>query len=128
MGDAAGIGPEIIMRALAHKDVYRQCRPLVVGDAARLRLAGATVQSALAVTAVTDPGAADFRPGAVDCMELGLVASGLAWGKVAGIAGDAAFRYIERAGALARADQVDAICTAPLNKEALQASGHNFPG
>src|SRR5262245_45017709 len=128
MGDAAGIGPEIIMRALAHKAVYRQCRPLVVGDAARLRLAGGTVQSALAVTAVADPGAAHFRPGTVDCVDLGLIPSGLAWGKVSGVAGDAAFRYIERAVAMALADQIDGICTAPLNKEALQAGGHNFPG
>jgi 4-phospho-D-threonate 3-dehydrogenase / 4-phospho-D-erythronate 3-dehydrogenase len=128
MGDAAGIGPEIIMRALAHPEVYRRCRPLVVGDAARLRLAGRAVASALAVKAVADPTTAQFTPGTVDCVDLGLIPSGLAWGKVSAIAGDAAFRYIERAVALALAHDIDAICTAPLNKEALHAGGHNFPG
>jgi 4-phospho-D-threonate 3-dehydrogenase / 4-phospho-D-erythronate 3-dehydrogenase len=128
MGDAAGIGPEIIMRALAHPELYRRCRPLVVGDAARLRLAGRAVASALTVKVVADPTTAQFMPGTVDCVDLGLIPSGLAWGKVSAIAGDAAFRYIERAVALALANDIDAICTAPLNKEALHAGGHNFPG
>ena len=128
MGDAAGIGPEIIMRALAHENVYRQCRPLVVGDAARLRLAGHAVASPLTVKALAEPDAAQFAPGTVDCLDLGLIPSGLAWGKVSAIAGNAAFRYVERAVALALAEKIDAICTAPLNKEALQAGGHNFPG
>ena len=50
MGDAAGIGPEIIMRALARAEVYDRCRPLVVGDAKRLRLAGAANASKLGVS------------------------------------------------------------------------------
>jgi hypothetical protein len=44
--------PEIVMRSLAHEDVYAWCRPLVVGDAQRLRQAGAMVQSKLALRAV----------------------------------------------------------------------------
>jgi 4-hydroxythreonine-4-phosphate dehydrogenase len=128
MGDAAGIGPEIIMRALAHADLYRRCRPFVVGDAGRLRLAGGTVGSTLSVLAVADPEAAHFRPGTVDCLDLGLIPADLPWGKVSPRAGDAAYRYVERAVALAMAKRVDAICTAPLNKEALHAGGHIFPG
>src|SRR5262245_23518310 len=128
MGDAAGIGPEIIMRAHAHADLYRRCRPVVVGDAGRLRLAGAAVGSDLAVKALDDPADARFTPGTVDCVDLGLIPEGLPWGKVSPIAGDAAYRYVERAVALALARRIDAICTAPLNKEALHAGGHIFPG
>ena len=128
MGDAAGIGPEIIMRALAHRDVYQRCRPLVVGDAARLRLAGRAVASTLAVEALSDPASARFALGRVDCVDLALIPSGLPWGEVSPIAGDAAFRFIERAVELALARRIDAICTAPLNKEALHAGGHRFPG
>jgi 4-hydroxythreonine-4-phosphate dehydrogenase len=128
MGDAAGIGPEIIMRALAHADLYRRCRPFVVGDAGRLRLAGGSVGSSLSVQAVAEPAQANFRPGTVDCVDLGLIPEGLPWGRVSPLAGDAAYRYIERAVALAMAKRVDAICTAPLNKEALHAGGHTFPG
>ena len=49
MGDAAGVGPEIIMKSLAHPEVYRQCRPLVIGDAKRLREAGRLCASQLQV-------------------------------------------------------------------------------
>jgi 4-phospho-D-threonate 3-dehydrogenase / 4-phospho-D-erythronate 3-dehydrogenase len=128
MGDAAGIGPEIIMRTFAHGEVYRHCRPFVVGDAKRLRLAGDCVGSRLTVKALADPAEARFAPGAVDCVDLGLIPAGLPWGQVSPIAGDAAYRYIERAVALAMAKRIDAICTAPLNKEALHAGGHAFPG
>jgi 4-phospho-D-threonate 3-dehydrogenase / 4-phospho-D-erythronate 3-dehydrogenase len=128
MGDAAGIGPEIIMRTLAHAEVYGRCRPLVVGDAGRLRLAGAANRSPLGVNGIAEPEAAQFRLGAVDCVDLELIPDDLPWGKVSPIAGEAAFRYIERAVALALAKRVDAICTAPLNKEALNAAGHDYPG
>ena len=49
MGDAAGVGPEIIMKSLAHREVYEQCRPLVIGDAERLRQAGRICASALEI-------------------------------------------------------------------------------
>ena len=128
MGDAAGIGPEIIMRTFAHDEVYRRCRPFVVGDAKRLQLAGECVGTPLAVRSLADVAEARFTPGEVDCVDLGLIPAGLPWGRVSPIAGDAAYRYIERAVALATAKRIDAICTAPLNKEALHAGGHRFPG
>ncbi|HEU0060495.1 MAG TPA: 4-hydroxythreonine-4-phosphate dehydrogenase PdxA [Hyphomicrobiaceae bacterium] len=128
MGDAAGIGPEIIMRTFAHDEVYRRCRPFVVGDARRLQLAGECVGSPLTIKTLADPAEARFAPGTVDCLDLGLIPVGLPWGQVSAIAGNAAYQYIERAVALAMAKRVDAICTAPLNKEALHAGGHAFPG
>lgn len=128
MGDAAGVGPEIIMKALAHRDLIDRCRPLVVGDVARLRQAGEIIRSELTVRTVTVPSQAAFDFGRVDCIDLGLIPPELPWGKLSSVAGDAAFRYIERAVALASAREVDAICTAPLNKEALHAGGHIFPG
>src|SRR3954447_21700566 len=128
MGDAAGVGPEIIMKALAHREVFERCRPLVVGDAGRLRQAGGIVRSELDVRAIADPSEAVYQHGTVDCIDLGLIPTDLPWGKLSPTAGNAAFRYIERAVALASARKVDAICTAPLNKEALHAGGHFYPG
>jgi 4-hydroxythreonine-4-phosphate dehydrogenase len=128
MGDAAGVGPEIIMQALAHRDVYERCRPLAIGDVGRLRQAGKIVHSELDVRAIADPSDAVYQHGTVDCIDLGLIPADLPWGKLSPTAGDAAFRYIERAVALASARKVDAICTAPLNKEALHAGGHFYPG
>ena len=128
MGDAAGVGPEIIMKSLAHATLYATCRPLVIGDANRLREAGRIAGLALEVHAVASPGEAKFAFGHVDCIDLGLIPAGLPFGQISPIAGDAAYRYIAKAVELVQADQADAICTAPLNKEALHAGGHPFPG
>jgi 4-hydroxythreonine-4-phosphate dehydrogenase len=130
MGDAAGVGPEVIMKSLAHAELYAQCRPLVIGDAERLREAGRLVGSSLEVRSlsVDEVDKATFQQGMVDCIDLKLIPKDLAWGKLSAVAGDAAYRYVEVAAKLAISGKVAAICTAPLNKEALQAGGHHFPG
>ncbi|WP_426957055.1 4-hydroxythreonine-4-phosphate dehydrogenase PdxA [Muricoccus radiodurans] len=128
MGDASGIGPEIIMKALAREDVYAICRPLVVGDAARLREAGGFVGNGLEVAALRTPAEAHFERGTVDCIDLGLIPPGHPFGKVLPLSGEGAYRYIERATQLVQAGEADAICTAPLSKEALHAAGHKYPG
>lgn len=128
MGDASGVGPEIIMKALARPDVWAFCRPLVVGDAARLREAGAVLRSLLAVHALVAPEQARYVPGAVDCIDLGLIPPGHPWGTLSPVSGEGAYRYIERATRLVEAGAADAICTAPLSKEALHAAGHKYPG
>jgi 4-phospho-D-threonate 3-dehydrogenase / 4-phospho-D-erythronate 3-dehydrogenase len=130
MGDAAGIGPEVIVKALAHPQVYEECRPVVIGDANRLRQAqtitGAHVRiHTIAPEAVSDAGLA---PGVIDCVDLALIPRDLPWGEISPLAGDAAYRYLELAAHLAMQGSVQAICTAPLNKEALHAGGHLFPG
>ena len=62
MGDASGVGPEIIMKSLGHAEVYGYCRPLVIGDAGRLREAGRIVGSVLKVNAVSDLSKANYQP------------------------------------------------------------------
>jgi 4-hydroxythreonine-4-phosphate dehydrogenase len=128
MGDPAGVGAEVIVKALAHAEVYAQCRPLVIGDAKHLERAAAIVASSLAVRRVQGPEDARFERGAADCVDLALVPADLPFGKLSAQAGEAAYRYVERAVALARTRRIDAICTAPLNKEALNAAGHRYPG
>jgi 4-hydroxythreonine-4-phosphate dehydrogenase len=128
MGDAAGIGPEIIMKALAVPGVHGFCKPLVIGDAERLRLAGQRATTRLQVVSREHARDAQFASGFVDCIDLGLVPADLPFGKVAAIAGEAAFRYIERAVRVVAAGEAQAICTAPLSKEALHAAGHRYPG
>ena len=128
MGDAAGVGPEIIMKSLAHASVYEQCRPLVIGDVERLRDAGKRAGVELDVRAVERPADGQFRHGVVDCIDLKLIPADLPYGKLSAIAGDAAYQYIARTVELTSKGELDAICTAPLNKEALHAGGHIFPG
>jgi 4-hydroxythreonine-4-phosphate dehydrogenase len=128
MGDAAGIGPEVTMKALADPEMYTICRPVVIGDARILERANSIVHGALTVKRVPGPAEARFQVGVVDCVDLDLLPGDLPFGQISAAAGDAAFRYVERAIQLAQAREIDAICTAPLNKEALQKGGHMYPG
>jgi 4-hydroxythreonine-4-phosphate dehydrogenase len=128
MGDAAGVGPETIMKSLASASLYERCRPLVIGDAQRLRTAAQLVQQNLRVHTIAHPQEALFQSGTVDCIDLGLIPADLPFGQLSPVAGHAAYKYIEKAVELVQAQHADAICTAPLNKEALHAGGHLYPG
>jgi 4-hydroxythreonine-4-phosphate dehydrogenase len=114
MGDAAGVGPEIIVKALAHHELRQICQPIVIGDRARLKQAAKLTSTHLSES--------------TPIVDLRLIPSDLPWGKLSAIAGEGAYRYIERATAMAVAGEVGAICTGPINKEALHAAGHKFPG
>ena len=130
MGDAAGVGPEIIMKSLAHAELYERCRPVVIGDATRLEQAGQLTGHRLPVRALTPDGIDGMggEAGSVDCLDLQLIPRDLPWGVLSAVAGNAAFHYVKLATELAVAGKVQAICTAPLNKEALHAGGHIYPG
>jgi 4-hydroxythreonine-4-phosphate dehydrogenase len=128
MGDASGVGPEIVVKSLTHKVVYEQCRPLVIGDARRLEQANQIVGGTAKIRRIKDASEAKYEPGTIDCIDLDLIPEDLPFGELSPIAGDAAYQYIARAVELAESRQIDAICTAPLNKEALHAGGHKYPG
>jgi 4-phospho-D-threonate 3-dehydrogenase / 4-phospho-D-erythronate 3-dehydrogenase len=130
MGDATGIGPEVIVKALSHPEVYKECRPVVIGDAKRLQQAKRITKSHVEINTIASEAIihTNYQQGIVDCIDLALIPQDLPWGKISPLAGDAAFRYLKLAAQLAMQGSVDAICTAPLNKEALFAGGHQFPG
>ena len=130
MGDAAGVGPEVIMKCLAHHEIHEICAPVVIGDAARLRAAGQITGVNLQVRGIStsDLEYAGSDAYTVDCIDLKLIPENLPWGKLSREAGEAAYRYLEVAARLAMEGKVAAICTAPLNKEALHLAGHKFPG
>jgi 4-phospho-D-threonate 3-dehydrogenase / 4-phospho-D-erythronate 3-dehydrogenase len=128
MGDAAGVGPEIVVKALQSAEVHQICRPLVIGDAGRLRKAAAIIKVTLPIKAVTTVAEARFDRSEIDCLDLDCIPDDLPFGKLSKIAGDGAYRFIAKAVELAMAGSIHAVCTAPLNKEALHAGGHIFPG
>jgi 4-hydroxythreonine-4-phosphate dehydrogenase len=128
MGDAAGVGPEIIMKALRDASVYANCRPFVIGDAKILERAGRVVQSELTVRSIASLSEASYAFGTVECLDLNLLPADLPFGQVSAEAGHAAFMYLKQAIELANEGLIDAICTAPLNKEALHKGGHIYPG
>ena len=128
MGDGAGIGPEVVVRALLDPEISGSTHCVVVGDAQRLRAAAGIVgldPEIVAVEAVAD---AVHRPGRINVVDLGLLPADLPFGELSPVAGDAAYHFVRVASELAMAGDVQAICTAPLNKEALHAGGHLFPG
>jgi 4-phospho-D-threonate 3-dehydrogenase / 4-phospho-D-erythronate 3-dehydrogenase len=124
MGDPAGVGPEIIGRALAEPRVTRASRCVVIGDASTMRAALALIGSPRAVRALES--VADCRGGAheVECLDLKNVdLATLPRARVSAAAGRAAYEYVEAAVRLAQTKEIDGIVTAPINKEALAAAG-----
>ena len=128
MGDGAGVGPEVVVGALVEPEIAALCRPVVIGDAQRLRAAAEILGVDADVVSVESVEDAEFTPRRVNVIDLGLLPADLPWGKLSPVAGHAAYEYIRVASELAMAGRVQAICTAPLNKEALHAGGHVFPG
>ncbi len=128
MGDPAGIGPEIIAKTFADADFHARNRALVVGDAGMLGRAAQLLGLPLKINELSEPEDAAFTPGTADVLQVGELPPDLPFGQLDARAGDAAFRYVERATRLASAGRVSAIATAPLNKEAMHLAGHGYPG
>ncbi|WP_282139937.1 4-hydroxythreonine-4-phosphate dehydrogenase PdxA [Cytobacillus oceanisediminis] len=130
MGDAAGVGPEIILKSLAEAEMYEISNPLVIGDRKILERAKSFVDSGLVIETVTAEQLNEipYKHGVVHCLDLDLLPEDLPIGQVSPEAGDAAFQYLAKAIEMAKENRIDAICTAPLNKEALQKGGHMYPG
>jgi len=126
MGDGAGVGPEISVAAAMDAGLAVKARIVIVGDADRLREAARIMGLGADIQSIADVD--DYLPGRVNVIDLGLLPADLPWGALSPIAGDAAYQYVRVACELAMAGKVQAICTAPLNKEALHAGGHLYPG
>ena len=124
MGDAAGIGPELIVKAFRQGEL---ADAVVLGSVDVLRRAGAPMTARIEAPADR----AAVPPGCLPVIEPPGLPAGLAtlpWGQVSAAAGAAAARCIEAAVALVQRDEGAAIVTAPLHKEALAAAGLPWPG
>ena len=127
IGDPAGIGPEIVVKALADRAAREAVRPVVIGDALVLEAAVAGCRLPLEVRSIEGMDDVTADPTLVEVLDLGNVGE-LRHGVVSGQCGRAAVEYIEKAAELARQGVIDGIVTAPLNKEAIWESGSPFPG
>jgi 4-phospho-D-threonate 3-dehydrogenase / 4-phospho-D-erythronate 3-dehydrogenase len=128
MGDPAGVGPEIVVKALLNKAVYDSCKPLVVGDAKTIEKAVKLLNSDCKVNPVYEVSEAKFNYGIIDVFETCSLDEVPEYGIVSDTAGEAAFGSVERLIMLANSNLVDATVTAPINKEALHLAGHRFSG
>jgi 4-hydroxythreonine-4-phosphate dehydrogenase len=138
IGDVAGIGPEVVVRALDSREFPEGAVPLVIGSLPVLRRAAALTGSSRRFRLIdAERCGAGLRTWATDvladgetavCDPCGAGAENAAPGAVSAAAGDAAFRCLIQAVELAQSGAVDAIVTAPLNKESLHLAGHHYPG
>ena len=129
MGDAAGIGPELILKAFRTEQLHAICRPLIIGSVAVMEFYRRRLGIPVRFRGVTSAGVAEYRPGVLDVLDLGLVdVASLQVGVVHATPGKAAVVYTQEAGRLALEGEVDAIVSAPLNKEAMRAAGYQFEG
>lgn len=130
LGDPAGIGPEITVKALASQQLYKKCRPLVVGDASVLKNAAKMVgMTQIQINAIEKPADGQYVPGCIDVIDMKCVdADSLPIGKVSAQAGEAAFQYVKKVIELAMEKEVDATVTNALNKEAINLAGRHYSG
>jgi 4-hydroxythreonine-4-phosphate dehydrogenase len=130
MGDPAGVGPELVLKAAADPETLAEARCAVIGARAVLERAMTYPGSPhLAIRTMTDPAQGDYSPGILNLLDLGNVdMAGFAIGQVSGMCGRAAYEYIESAVRLALSGRVDAVATPPINKESFRAGGIDYIG
>ncbi|QZY55610.1 4-hydroxythreonine-4-phosphate dehydrogenase PdxA [Crassaminicella profunda] len=129
MGDPAGIGPEIVVKALTKEKIHETVKAVVIGDKKTLEQAMKFCGVNLEINVIEDVKKGDYKKGILNLIDLKNVdIEKLEVGKVQGMAGKAAFEYIKMSVELAMDQKVDAIATTPINKEAFKAGGINYIG
>ncbi len=133
MGDPAGIGAEIIVKALSEEEIYRICRPLVIGEAGTLKRATALVKDmggrSLSLHCLSAVEEAKSEYGTIDLLNLNNIeATSVTYGQVNESCGKAAIEYIQKAVELALKGEIQALVTAPIHKEAVHQTGLPYPG
>lgn len=129
LGDPAGIGPEIVAKSIADRELFKIADCIVVGDKKVVENAVKITGEDLAVNVVEDPAEGDWREGVLNLIDLDNIdMEKFEFGKVSGMCGKAAFGYIKKSIELAMAGKADAVATTPINKESLRAGEINFIG
>ena len=129
LGDVAGIGPEVVARALNDDRLRLACDVAVVGHPEVLHRALALISAKIAIAQVGSLADVDWSPQSVACVNPSTdEAAHVPVGKIDARAGRAAYDYLVAATRSALRGELDVITTAPLNKAALHEAGLNFPG
>ena len=125
MGDPAGIGPEIVLKSLATKELRDVCTPLVIGDLSFLKKTAENLGIEIELVASDTT---HQEKNAVQVEDLMNVSPQIRAGKESESSGKASAEYIEAAVRLWGAGEIDAVATAPISKHAIKQAGYNFPG
>ena len=128
MGDPAGIGPEVILKALGQDEVRDSARFLIFGDANILHREAKDRDFNIPLIPIPEVSQAEFPSNGLEIINLGILSPTIEYGRPSAASGGAAFKYIKNAALAALHGEVDAVVTAPISKEALKMAGHNYPG
>ena len=128
MGDPAGIGPEVVLKAVAEEEVQSICRPIIIGNAQVLTHNARTLDLQCGYEIVRQGEKIQDHAGAPLIYHLDNLSGYIEPGIESGDAGKAAGSYIEAAVSLCASGSIDAMATAPINKRALFLGGYSFPG
>lgn len=129
MGDPAGIGPEIVVKSIARKEVFDAARCVIVGDAKIIQNAIQFTKVALKINSIQSPEEGVYEEGILNLIDLDNVdMNEFKIGQVSGMCGKAAYEYIAKSIDLANTRKAAAVSTTPINKESLKAGNINFIG
>lgn len=126
MGDAAGIGPEITLKALADENLKTICRPLIIGDLTTLEKTSADLGLKFDFIETSDVVSSDNSQ--ITVFDLKNINGEITPGEETGLSGAASAEYIETSVKLWQNKKIDAIVTAPISKKAIALGGYNYPG
>ena len=126
IGDAAGIGPEVSLKAVAEGEITTLCRPVLIGDLAFLKLAANDLGLDLNFVEFANNEHGDTS--VIEVFDLDNLPDLIAVGKDAAATGKASAENVTAAVGLWMSGQIDAIATAPISKKAISLGGYDFPG
>ena len=129
LGDVCGVGPEIVIKALKHKEIYSLCRPVIIGDKMALKKAAQVLKTEIKIVPPLWERETELVPGVVSLYTVSaLTETDLHYGQPTKAAGKAAFDYIKAAVSLALEHNIDGIVTCPVNKAVINDAGIPFTG
>jgi 4-phospho-D-threonate 3-dehydrogenase / 4-phospho-D-erythronate 3-dehydrogenase len=129
LGDIAGIGPEIVVKALDNPEIYKVCNPLVIGNEYSIQKALLICKKKLKLNRVLKPQDGLYSYGTIDYIDIDFPGvEGIETGKVQEKAGRYAYTLIEESTGLALNNKIDAIVTAPINKKSINIAGIPYIG
>ena len=129
IGDPAGIGPEIVSKALCDPEVYSKALCIVIGDRKIMENAMKITNSSMKLHVIENVSEAIDDPSVMNFIDLDNIdMDKFEFGKVNPMCGRAAYEYVEKSIQLANSKEVDAVTTTTINKEALKLAGVPYIG
>ena len=128
IGDPAGIGPEIVLKAVADGEVRAACSPVIIGAAAELRRQALELSLNADFSTISQKHLGSVKSDKPVIFDTNNLNESLQWGTLSAASGRAAVTAIEACVKLCLAGHLDAMTTAPINKESLKLTGSPFPG